>query len=285
MTHRSVSLLVLLLCGCVTLTAVPRAVVSGPAGEGDAIATLPCDAAIRGLQTTIVESSANALDKRPFHLLVWNIHKEGDNGWQRDLATFAAADDMLLLQEVVLQAGLREVLGSSGLRWVLASSFLYDSNDIGVLTATRIAPAASCTQRAMEPLLRIPKSTVITWLHIAGSRQTLAIVNVHAINFDLFIGAYRAEFAALADTIAGHQGPVVLAGDFNTWSAERDQVIAETAARLGLIELTLDPDRRAEFFGRHLDHIFVRGLDVIDVHAIPVDSSDHNPLEVTLRLQ
>jgi len=106
---------------------------------------------------------------------------------------------------------------------------------------------------------------------------------VHSINFELAVDTYRAQLEALADALAGHRGPIIFAGDFNTWNDARDRVVAGIAARLGLTELKLSVDQRALFFGRRLDHIFIRGLQSIDVSAIPVDSSDHNPVVATLR--
>jgi endonuclease/exonuclease/phosphatase (EEP) superfamily protein YafD len=289
------SVLLAVLCGCITLTVDQRAVVSGPGGAAR-VTTLKCEAVDRVLQAAGVGVATDALDRRPLRLLVWNLHKQGDPGWERDLSGFAAASDVMLLQETVLQQPLRDILDHSGLRWVMASSFLLGANDNGVLTATRIAPIASCTQRVVEPLIRIPKSAVISWLPISdpqtdaradartGSRETLAIANVHSINFELAPDVYRAQLEALADALAGHRGPIIFAGDFNTWNDARDAVVAEIAARLGLTELNLRLDQRAVFFGRHLDHIFIRGLQLIDVGAIPVTSSDHNPLAATLRI-
>jgi endonuclease/exonuclease/phosphatase (EEP) superfamily protein YafD len=279
------------LCGCITLTVEPRAVVSVPGGAVR-VMTLKCGAVDRVLQTAADGNAGDALDRRPLRLLVWNIHKQGDSGWERDLSAFAAASDVVLLQESVLQPPLPEILDDSGLRWVMASSFLLDADDIGVLSATRVAPIASCTQRVVEPLIRIPKSAVISWVPItdtrtdarAGSRETLAIANVHSITFELAPDVYRSQLEAVADALAGHRGPIIFAGDFNTWNDARDGVVAETAARLGLTELNLRVDQRAVFFGRHLDHIFIRGLQLIDVGAIPVTSSDHNPLAATLRI-
>jgi endonuclease/exonuclease/phosphatase (EEP) superfamily protein YafD len=285
------SVLLAALCGCITLTVEPRAVVSVPGGAAR-VMTLKCGAVDRVLQTAAPSNAEDALDRRPLRLLVWNIHKQGDSGWERDLSGFAAAGDVMLLQETVLQQPLRDILDNSGLRWVMASSFLLGADDHGVLTATRIAPIASCVQRAVEPLIRIPKSAVISWLPIigprtdsrAGSRETLAIANVHSINFELAPDVYRAQLEALADALAGHRGPIIFAGDFNTWNDARDGVVADIAARLGLTELSLRVDERAVFFGRHLDHVFTRGLQLIDVGAIPVTSSDHNPLAATLRI-
>jgi endonuclease/exonuclease/phosphatase (EEP) superfamily protein YafD len=291
--------LLAVLCGCITLTVEPRAVVSAPGGTAR-VMTLKCEAVDRILQAAGAGEAADALDRRPLRLLVWNIHKQGDSGWERDLSRFAAASDVMLLQETVLQPPLRNILDDSGLRWVMASSFLLGADDNGVLTATRIAPIASCTQRVVEPLIRFPKSAVISWLPIAdtradtrtdtradaraGSRETLAIANVHSINFELAPDVYRAQLEALADALAGHRGPIIFAGDFNTWNDARDAIVAETAARLGLTELNLRVDQRAVFFARHLDHIFIRGLQLIDISAIPVTSSDHNPLAATLRI-
>jgi len=285
------SVLLAALCGCITLTVEPRAVVSVPGGTAR-VMTLKCEAVDRVLQAAGGGEAAGALDRRRLRLLVWNIHKQGDSGWERDLSEFAATSDVMLLQETVLQPPLRDILDDSGLRWVMASSFLLGADDNGVLTATRIAPIATCTQRAVEPLIRIPKSAVISWLPITGtrtdtrtgSRETLAIANVHSINFELALDAYRSQLEALADALAGHRGPIIFAGDFNTWNDARDEVVAEIAARLGLTELNLRVDQRAVFFGRHLDHIFIRGLQLIDVGAIPVTSSDHNPLAATLRI-
>jgi endonuclease/exonuclease/phosphatase (EEP) superfamily protein YafD len=279
------------LCGCITLTVEPRAVVSVPGGAMRVMA-LKCGTVDRVLQTAADNSAGDTLDRRPLRLLVWNIHKQGDSGWERDLSAFAAASDVVLLQESVLQPPLREILDDSGLRWVMASSFLLDADDIGVLSATRVAPIASCTQRVVEPLIRIPKSAVISWLPItdtrtnarAGSRETLAIANVHSITFEFAPDVYRSQLEAVADVLAGHRGPIIFAGDFNTWNDARDGVVAEIAARLGLTEVNLLVDQRAVFFGRHLDHIFIRGLQLIDVGAIPVTSSDHNPLAATLRI-
>jgi len=275
-----------LLYGCVVLTVEPRAVISGPMGSTKVL-SLKCEDADRLLQSAGVAEVAtdNALRPGPLRMTTWNIHKQSDPGWQQDLATFAAASDVVLLQETALDPQLHAIVDDAGLGWVLASSFLYQDTDIGVLTATRLAPLASCTQRVVEPIIRIPKSAVITWLRIAGSAQTLAVINVHAINFELVLDAYRAQMEALADAVAGHEGPIILAGDFNTWNDARERVLSETAARLGLAELKSDDDRRTRFLGHHVDHVFARGLQVVSTEAIPVKSSDHNPVTATFELR
>jgi endonuclease/exonuclease/phosphatase (EEP) superfamily protein YafD len=272
-----------LLSACVTLTLEPRAVVL-EADHVVRVTTLRCDAADAVVRGWANDGAVGALGERDVRVLIWNVHKEGDPGWEHDLAAFAIASDIVLLQETALRPSLLQILDSAGLRWVMASSFMFEDEDIGVLTATRVTPLATCTQRAVEPLLRIPKSAVVTWLPSASKAEALVVANVHAINFDLMLDAYQAQLEAVAAAIAGHHGPVILAGDFNTWSDARDRVVAEVAARLGLAELRFGLDQRATFIGRHVDHIFVRGLQLVDIRAIPVTSSDHNPIEVTMRI-
>ena len=271
-----------LLASCVTLTREPRGVM--PAADG-AVRVAPIGCALNAPAADLrVPSTAAALDPQQIRLLTWNVHKQGDAGWDRDLARFAAGADVVLLQEAVLRQGLRPLLEAQGLDWVMASSFQYEDADFGVLTAARVPALASCAERAVEPLLGIPKSGLISWFALGGAGSVLAVVNVHAINFSLALPAYEAQFAALAAALAHHRGPIVFAGDFNTWSRDRLAVVQTIAARLGLVEVVFPDGVRARFLGHEVDHVLVRGLDAVAATAIRVDSSDHNPVQVTLRV-
>ena len=271
-----------LLAGCaITITSEPRAVLLGENREV-AVQRLNCPEAAE--RARHVASSAAALDPAGFHLLTWNIHKQGDKGWQEDLAQFVHRSDIVLIQELVLEPTIRNIVEDAGLQWAMASSFQNSEIDIGVLTAARVAPVATCTQRVVEPLLRIPKSSVITWYAIKGSPQTLAVANMHAINFSLMLGAYREQLDAIREALADHQGPIVFAGDLNTWTQARYDAVNETAKALGLTEITFQEDKRKLFMGKQLDHIFIRGLAMTQSFATEVTSSDHNPVEAVLRL-
>jgi endonuclease/exonuclease/phosphatase (EEP) superfamily protein YafD len=271
-----------LAAGCVTLTEAPRALVREP--NGISVATLACPAAQERARRAAVPGDTAALDPEAIRIVTWNLHKQSDAGWERDLTFLSHGTDVLLLQEVTLNDALQEILDNAQLGWVMASSFLYADIDTGVLTATRVAPVASCTLRAWEPLLRLPKSAVIDWLPLAGTSRTLAVANVHAINFALSLDAYRAQLDAMADALAGHDGPMIFGGDLNTWSAARQAVVRDVAARLGLTEVAYASDDRTLFFGQQLDHLLVRGLDVAASGAYRVRSSDHNPVDAVVRL-
>jgi len=276
-------LLPLMLAGCITLTSDPRAVFIGASGTTE-ITWLKCDVAATLLLRDAIGVAGAGLDPQGFRVTTWNIHKEADYGWEQDLARLAGVDDVILIQEAALLPSLSTLLSGAGLRWVMASSFLYDTQDIGVITASRVSPVASCIQRAVEPYLGIPKSAVISWLPLAGSAQTVAVINIHAINFDLALAGYRAQLAALANVLAQHNGPIIFAGDFNTWSDAREATVADVISPLGLYEVRLPSDQRSVFFGRHLDHIYIRGLNYAEARAIAVRSSDHNPVTVILSI-
>jgi len=51
-----------------------------------------------------------------------------------------------------------------------------------------------------------------------------------------------------------------------------------------MTEISFAEDRRKLFMGKQLDHIFIRGLTMSQSFATEVTSSDHNPVEATLRL-
>jgi endonuclease/exonuclease/phosphatase (EEP) superfamily protein YafD len=271
----------LLLSSCVSLTEHPRALVYSTDGVIRA-QSLSCAEANRAVG--LANGSTPALDGRQIRVLTWNIHKQADNGWQRDLRTFARDNDLVLLQEVSFDDSLLAVIEAENLHWVMASSFVFADRDLGVLTASRATPLASCTQRIVEPLLRLPKSAIISWFRLRDSVETLAVVNLHAINFSLSLGAYRRQFDALGEVLAEHRGPIILAGDLNTWTDGRTDAVAAMARELGLEEIRFATDGRTLFMGKQLDHIFVRGLATAASAAIAVESSDHNPVAATLKV-
>lgn len=276
-----ITLAAAMLSACVTVTSEPRAVMLEEGGR-IRVKRLTCPEGVAHARAS-AHTAAAGLDPANIRLLTWNIHKEGDTGWQADLKRFAAQSDLLLLQEIVLNDEVRGVFEGAGLQWAMASSFIDTEIDIGVLTAARIAPVATCTERVVEPLLRIPKSAVITWYALKGTRARLTVINMHSINFSLSLGAYRDQLAAVRDALATHDGPMIFAGDLNTWTAGRDAAVRETAAALGLAEISFQEDKRKLFFGKKLDHIFTRGLRLTSSMATPVMSSDHNPVQATLR--
>jgi endonuclease/exonuclease/phosphatase (EEP) superfamily protein YafD len=241
-----------------------------------------CDAA---REPTRLESNGEAgLDPGQFRVLTWNVHKGDAVGWLTDLAWFGGDHDLMLMQEARLSESLRRVLRERDLHWTLGGAFRFRGLDTGVLTAARARADLACMLRAMEPLTRVPKAVVVTRHPFAGSSTSLLVANVHAVNFTLGTSELSAQLEAVATILARHRGPVILAGDFNTWSAARRGVVDALVLRLGLEAVSVAPDERSRFLGRPVDQIYFRGLVASSAMAIRVRSSDHNPVSAVFRL-
>jgi endonuclease/exonuclease/phosphatase (EEP) superfamily protein YafD len=152
----------------------------------------------------------------------------------------------------------------------------------GVMTVSSSLPSVHCNLTSWEPWLGTPKATSITEYPLQGRRDRLLTINLHAVNFTLGVVNFQAQFQALTDVLSSHQGPVILAGDLNTWSDKRQAVVENFMREHGLGPVVFEPDLRTTTFGHALDHIYVRGMRAESARVIQVTSSDHNALRVRL---
>jgi len=272
----------LALVACATVPTEERLLTLQPGGSV-AATSQPCGEARKSAPALArAGSGSDALDPRALRIASWNLHKGEDEGWQVDLARFAAESDVLLLQEAVLTAPMRDVLERAKYTWHMVGAFAQGGEERGVLIATRVPALDSCSLRAFEPLFPLPKTAIVARYPLIGHAKTVAIANLHGINFTLGIGRFTEQIEAVAAELARHDGPVIFAGDFNTWSQARHEVMGAVAARLGLTPVQFEPDGRRRTFGLHLDHLFIRGFSTVRALAPDVKSSDHNPVLVTL---
>ena len=170
------------------------------------------------------------------------------------------------------------------MNWHLNTAFYYDGYETGVMTASRLNAGHHCALRTAEPLIRLPKTTLISSYALQGMSQRLLVANIHGINFSLGLESYQMQMQALEEILAEHDGPVVLAGDFNNWSDERTRVLLEMMARLSLEQLAYRNHNRTLVLGSAIDHVFYRGLAPVNNHTWQVTSSDHNPITATFRV-
>jgi endonuclease/exonuclease/phosphatase (EEP) superfamily protein YafD len=217
-------------------------------------------------------------------ILSWNIQKASNEGWAEDLAQVAGDVHLAFIQEASLQARIPEAIPTP-LVPAFASGYTTASQETGVMTLSKSNPSVHCNLTAWEPLLGTPKATSVTEYPLQDREESLLAINLHAVNFTLGMENFQAQFRALADLLKKHQGPIILAGDLNTWSEKRQTLVDNFMSDHGLGAVTFEPDLRTTAFGRALDHIYIRGLQATFTQVIPVSSSDHNPLRVRLALQ
>lgn len=229
---------------------------------------------------TASKSLVAPLDSSRIRLVNWNIQKASQLGWHRDLEQLTLDRDLVLIQEAALHERFLAA-PSKAAYWSFAPGY----KNTGVMTFSSAQPSMHCSLLSWEPWLRTPKATNITEFALTDSEATLMVVNIHAVNFTLGVDVFAEQIRRAYDIIEHHQGPIIFSGDFNTWRPERYQLLDTMLSQLGMNALGFERDQRTRVFGQHLDHIYVRELDVVEAATLQVASSDHNPMTVTLSLQ
>lgn len=243
------------------------------------------DASLRSFGAAQAEAF---LPGQNYGALSWNIFKSKKLHWQRDFDRLHSAYDLLLLQEAKLnfeREASEQPYDPQHYSWSFGESFMLNrcGSSCGVLTGSRVLPTRAFNRHAPvpEPFLKTPKSTAFVHYPIQGQEQDLLVVNAHFINFRQ-TAAFRQQLQQVIAEIAQHAGPVLFAGDFNTWNKTRRTMLFRELAALGLEEVVLRNERRNFLV---LDYFFVRGLDVLDAHLIHgIKSSDHLPLSLWFRI-
>lgn len=267
---------VMLLASCAGHEIGPVSAVANPIAAG---VVAGCLASLRETPTPATPE----LNAESIRLLSWNVQKNRHLNWQRDFLSLSGDKDLVLVQEVSLREDSINAMDGSRY-WSFAPGYQKFGAISGVLTMSRSKPIAQCSFVNFEPLLRTPKATSIAEYGLTSTEMTLVVVNIHAVNFSMGLGAFESQFHQVRDVLESHDGPIIVSGDFNTWRQKRIEVVDDMAKDLGLTSLAFDDDQRVTVFGNHLDHIFVRGLFLLDSTTQIVESSDHNPMSVTLRL-
>jgi len=231
------------------------------------------------------DNSTAGLDPDRISILNWNIYKGRRDNWATDFKRYSFKHDVVMIQEAHLGDELKALLDDTQKHWTLNAAFNLQDMDTGVMTASSVKPVYTCGQRTVEPLIRTPKTSLISYYPLQGIDEYLLVANIHGINFTLGVDAYSEQIEKLFDHMRHHTGPVVLAGDFNTWSGERMKIIRDLAQRLSLNSLDYTDHDRTSVFGNALDHVFYRGMEPLEHDTWYVTSSDHNPTRVSFRVK
>ena len=229
-------------------------------------------------QTHHAGTATRAALPSSFELLCWNVHKQRQRGFAEELRSFSRGAELVLLQEGVSVEPAWE-LTAAPRRWTLVEAFAYRRSRVGTGVATASGAAVLKEQALLspgrEPFSRTPKSTLLTWVAVEGSPEALLIANLHGLNFRP-ARQLAEQLATLDVAFAGHRGPLLVAGDFNTWTPARRRVVELFAQRHGL---------RPAFTGRgapRLDAVYLRGLELRGAEVLDSRSSDHDALFVEL---
>lgn len=219
-------------------------------------------------------------------ILVWNVFK-GQRGPQfaEDLHRLSKNKSFLMLQETMMHENTpplwKKQVGD--INWSVAQSFEYKTKN----AATGVAIGSSAKPltvdfirpKSRELFWLTPKISLLTEFNFQGTRALF--VCSHVLNF-VTTSVFTKSLEEIAERVATFNGPILLAGDFNTWNLKRYLSMKSIFRNLQLEHVSFDVDERF----LKLDHVFVRGFDVQSTKILhSVVSSDHFPIEVQLVLR
>ncbi len=237
----------------------------------------------------VVESvrsfSRKALDPDSIRLLNWNVYKGKRAGWKDDFQTLSRDMDLILVQEAYMLRHDFRRFRVKGMGLEFARSFSCNArylSDTGVMTLSRACPVTVkyLRSRYREPVVNTPKMSLFTEYSLDNSDFTLLVVNTHGINF-VRPEIFKSQISALVKEIKGHWGPVIFAGDFNTWTGKKLGFLLRIVKGSGMQEVMFKPDARTKRFKCAIDHVFYSGLKILKSRVIgDITSSDHKAMEV-----
>jgi len=231
------------------------------------------------------KAKTGILKKEKLDVLVWNIKKAEMEDWPNEFLFYSANKDLILIQEAYRNSIFDETLKLlKDFRWDMGVSFfdlLHGIIPTGTLVGSKANPNFALVKHStyFEPLIKTPKSLTITKYQIEGSSKELLVISVHAINLTS-IFPFKRYIDIAHNEIARHDGPVIYAGDFNTWSKDRTKYLFSSIEKLNLTPIDFKNGHlRMKFRKNFLDHAFVRGLNVKSAEvAWESQGSDHKPL-------
>src|SRR5690606_22481607 len=121
-------------------------------------------------------------------------------------------------------------------RYIFATSFVYKSSKdaTGVLTGSSVPANEYEYQRSLgrELIGFSPKIVLITKYPLENHAQELMVINIHARN-SVSWKKMAVQVLNALKLAQDHDGPVIFAGDFNTWSNKKEAFVLRAMERAG----------------------------------------------------
>lgn len=239
-----------------------------------------------GIIRNVLEPQEEKRLSDDFGLLCWNVQKQNlgyrfNRFFSELLERYSI--DLLALQEVKLNPSAASILDS--FHFSCAPNIRFLNRVYGVLNGSRIPEkdSSSLLSSHREGMIQTRKSAVFSTYPL-HSGEILLVVNLHAINFRT-AKIYHKEVEAIFDFVRHHQGAMIVTGDFNSWNKQRMEHLMKLCGALELQNSEIEHAHLIKSFMSHkLDHIFYRGLHLIESYALDVQNlSDHNALYARFR--
>lgn len=221
-----------------------------------------------------------------FSVLIWNIYK-GSKGqkFYREAKTIFPQYELILLQETVFGGDLEDFIQAE-FDHQEERAVSWGRNGVATLATAAAIQTHPMKTQSREFFVFTPKASLATVYQMED--RELLVINIHMINFRE-TGAMQAQLEQYSALLEEHQGPIIVAGDFNTWSSGRIQAVDQFLTSYGLEEIDFvdssGSDPRAKFAVGVLDRLYIRGLKIVNKKVFQdSQSSDHYPFAVDLKL-
>jgi endonuclease/exonuclease/phosphatase (EEP) superfamily protein YafD len=170
----------------------------------------------------------------------WNAQKGKNSQFAEDLKLILEQErpDIVFLQEAKADFFEPQQMGG-----YFAEGWSYPwpgGKTIGVLTLSRVPPVRiqPVPTKYREFRVAAPKVSLVTEYPLPNGENLLA-VNVHLLNFERWsIKKISHQMEDLKTIMANHSGPIIMAGDFNTWNQKRLQLVKKNTRDIKLREVT-----------------------------------------------
>jgi endonuclease/exonuclease/phosphatase (EEP) superfamily protein YafD len=226
-----------------------------------------------------------SFDPKNIRVTVWNLCK-GAGGvlFEHDYRSLCYRSDLILTQEALLSKKSIRVFCERGFETIHAASYKRrDGLRDGVMTVSRVAALGEVKRivcKYPEPFFKTPKVALVKFFHLEGAQHPLMVINIHATLVRLKSAAVE-EMQHLLSHLPAHEGPVLLAGDFNTFTPGYLKAVSSVLNKIGLKYVDIPNDPRPKT--QALDQVFCRGLVVKNLRIdTDVKNSDHFPIVMTL---
>ena len=228
-----------------------------------------------------------SIDPDDINILVWNVKKLQNKNILDELVVYSQNTDFLLIQESLNIKKLENFYKLENWGNYTAVSFIYTRSKLktGVSISSKVKPHFVDFKRSFQRELYFttPKNLIFSYYPIKNNSQKLLIINIHALNF-VKTSTLLGQLKLTQNIINEHQGPIIFAGDFNTWSKSKIYNVKLYMEKMGLqeVEFSNGHDRSRSPNGHYLDYIFTKNLITKNANVISDSiTSDHKPLRAS----
>lgn len=226
-------------------------------------------------------SAEPLLTKKVYSLITWNVYKTKTAGSIEDLTQLSNENDFVVVQEFSMSKAQKEAVDkASTLQWSFAKSFQDGVDWTGVTTISKYNATEVYALKSpkLEPVTKTPKMSLVSKYNLSNGEQ-LWLVNLHGLNFDMNSSSFKSQIDAVIAEMKTHSGPLLFAGDFNTWNQTRREYLLQKTLTINLVRVSLE--NPIGVLSKTLDHIFARDISVVSSSVLSnIKTSDHNPLRI-----